>query len=66
MVVVDPDINTLRSILLDLQLRGHRLRHPEMKRENQTASSDTPLAGRTDEAASEMMEVRNESDPHHA
>jgi hypothetical protein len=56
------DIFALRSILLELGKRGHRLRYPEIKAENQTAPSENLLAGTPNEAA-ENEEVCNEHKP---
>jgi hypothetical protein len=45
--IANPELLTLRSILVELQERGHKLRYPE----NETAPSGKLLVGDRDEAA---------------
>jgi hypothetical protein len=56
------DLIALRSIFRELEKRGHRLRHPEKKAENQTADT-LNLRGEQGSAASETTEVRDELEP---
>jgi hypothetical protein len=55
---MEPELITLRSILLELERRGHRIRHP-INTENKIASPAIPLAGNSDEAEN-GMEAHNE------
>ncbi len=55
------DIFALRSILQELGKRGHRLRHPEIKAEYKTASTEN--LGREPVNAESETEVRIESEP---
>jgi hypothetical protein len=56
------DLLALRSILLELEKRGHRLRHPLVNEENETAGT-LDLRGKQGSAVIETTEVRNESEP---